>query len=408
MTELPKPKYFNRHTPPHITTLVLLSGISALSMNVFLPSLPNMAVYFDADYALMQLTVTLYLGLTGLLQLIIGPLSDRFGRRPVILGGTLIFLLATVGCILATTIEVFLFFRMIQTGIAIGMVLSRAIVRDMVPANQAASMIGYVTMGMAVVPMVAPALGGLLDDYFGWQANFGMLLAIGLIVGVIIWFDLGETNVNPSSSFTEQIKDYPELLRSRRFWGYCLTATFASGAFFAFLGGAPYIGTNLFGLSASELGFYFGIVSIGYMSGNFVSGRYSVRFGINFMMLTGTIIMLVGVCVSVLVLYAGATHPMAFFGSMLLVGWGNGMTLPNSNAGLVSVRPRIAGSASGLGGAIQLLGGASLAGIAGAILTPETGAYPVLYLMIVTSLLALLVIWYIMRIDRTEGAFDRP
>lgn len=406
MTDSPKSRYFDRTTPPHITTLVLLSGLSALSMNVFLPSLPNMAEYFHADYALMQLSVTLYLGLTGFLQLIIGPLSDRYGRRPVILGGISIFLAASVGCLLATTVEVFLIFRMIQTGIAIGMVLSRAIVRDMVPANQAASMIGYVTMGMAVVPMIAPAIGGYLDDFFGWKANFSMLLLVGVVVAAIIWFDLGETNRHKSVSMTAQVKDYPELLRSRRFWGYCLTAAFASGAFFAFLGGAPFVGTHVFGLEASELGLYFGIVSIGYMSGNYVSGRYSVRVGINMMMLYGTAVMLFGVVCSVIVLYVGVAHPLAFFGFMLFVGFGNGMTLPNSNAGLVSIRPRLAGSASGLGGAIQLLGGASLAAIAGAVLTEESGAYPLLYLMICTSVLALIVIWYIIRVERQSGSLD--
>ena len=408
MTDLPKSRYLDRRTPPHVTTLVLLAGISALSMNVFLPSLPNMAAYFNTDYALMQLSVTLYLGLTGFLQLIIGPLSDRYGRRPIILSGTLIFLIATIGCILATTIEVFLFFRMIQTGIAIGMVLSRAIVRDMVPANQAASMIGYVTMGMSLVPMFAPVIGGYLDAFFGWKANFSMLLIVGVIVGGILFFDLGETNRHRSASFTAQLKDYPELFRSRRFWGYCLTAAFASGSFFAFLGGAPFIGTFVFGLETVELGPYFIFVSIGYLLGNLVSGVYSVRFGINTMMLYGTLVMLAGVAASILALAAGATHPLAFFGFMLFVGFGNGMTLPNSNAGLVSVRPHLAGSASGLGGAIQLLGGASLAAIAGVILTPSSGAYPLLYLMMITSVLALFVIWYNMRVERQTGALDQP
>ncbi len=407
MSGLPKSVYLDRRTPPHITTLVLLSGLSALSMNVFLPSLPNMAAYFNTDYALMQLSVTLYLGLTGLLQLIIGPLSDRYGRRPVILTGVTIFLLASVGCLLATTIEQFLFFRMMQTAIAIGMVLSRAIVRDIVPTEQAASMIGYVTMGMSVVPMIAPAIGGYLDDFFGWQANFSMLFVVGVVIGAVIWFDLGETNQHKSVSFTAQIRDYPELFGARRFWGYSLTAAFASGSFFAFLGGAPFVGTHVFQLPPSELGMYFGTVSIGYMTGNFLSGRYSTRFGINNMMLFGCYIMLFGVVGSVLVLAVGFAHPITFFGAMVFVGLGNGMTLPNANAGLVSVRPNLAGSASGLGGAIQLLGGASLAGLAGAILTPTSGAYPLLYLMIATTILAIAVILYIIRVEKQAGALQQ-
>ena len=406
MNNISNTRYFDKTTPPHITTLVLLSGLSALSMNVFLPSLPNMTDYFQTDYALMQLSISLYLALTGLLQLLIGPLSDRYGRRPVILTGIAVFLFASIGCLLATSVEMFLFFRMIQAGIAIGMVLSRAIVRDIVPANQAASMIGYVTMGMSLVPMLAPALGGYLDDMFGWQANFAILLLMGVGVAVILWFDLGETNRYKSTSFTQQMREYPELVRSRRFWGYCLSAAFASGSFFAFLGGAPFVGTYVFGLSAAELGLYFGFVSIGYLIGNYLSGRYSARVGITKMLYFGTLIMLFGVLASALVQAFGISHPFSFFGFMLFVGIGNGMVLPNSNAGLVSVRPKLAGSASGLGGAIQLGGGAALAALSGAILDQETGAFPLLFLMIATSVLTLLTIFYIMWVDRISGPLD--
>ena len=127
-----KAVWLNRSTPPHVITLVLLASISALNMNIFLPSLPGMATYFDTDYGFMQLAISGYLGITAVLQLIIGPMSDRYGRRPVLLGGLVIFLLATVGCIFSQDVGTFLVFRMIQGAVAAGMVLSRAIVRDMV------------------------------------------------------------------------------------------------------------------------------------------------------------------------------------------------------------------------------------------------------------------------------------
>lgn len=398
--------FFDRTTPPHLMTLVLLAGLSALSMNVFLPSLPNMTEYFQTEYALMQLSVSAYLGVTGVLQLVIGPLSDRYGRRPVILWAFAIFVVATIGCLLATSVETFLFFRMTQTSIAAGMVLSRAIVRDMVPADRAASMIGYVTMGMAMVPMAAPALGGYLDALFGWQANFSILLILGAVVGVVVWFDLGETNRHRSESMLAQVRDYPELFGSRRFWGYALTAAFASGAFFAFLGGAPWVATHYFGLGPAALGLYFGIVSLGYVIGNFVSGRYSVRLGINRMMLTGGAISVAGLVVSTGLLSAGLEHPMTFFGFMFGVGLGNGMVLPNANAGMVSVRPQLAGSASGLGGSIMLGGGAALAALTGVILTEGSGPYPLLALMIATSVLAVATTLYIIRVERLAGPLD--
>jgi len=403
---MPKTRFLDRTTPPHIVTLVLLAGLSALSMNIFLPSLPNMTTYFKTDYALMQLSISLYLAVTGALQLVIGPVSDRYGRRPVILTGLAIFLLATLGCLLSTSITMFLFFRMIQAAIATAIALSRAIVRDIVPANEAASMIGYVTMGMSLVPMIAPGIGGYLDLWFGWQANFSLLLGLGVVVAGLIWFDLGETNRTKSASFTAQIRDYPELFTSRRFWGYALTAAFASGAFFAFLGGAPFVATHSYGLDPSELGIYFGIVSVGYMGGNYISGRYSVRFGINGMIFYGTLVTLFGMSLAIMLIWGGVMHPLAFFGPMLTVGFGNGMVLPNSNAGMLSVRPSLAGSASGLGGAIMLGGGAGLAAVTGALLTPQSGPYPLLYLMLATSILALITILYVMRIARRAGPLE--
>ena len=183
----PTVRFLDRTTPPHIVTLVLLSGMAALSMNIFLPSLPNMTAWFDTEYRVMQLSVSLYLLVNAVLQVFIGPISDRIGRRPVLLGAMLIFLLATVGTLLATTVEMFLLFRMGQAVVVAGIVLSRAVVRDMVDEARSASMIGYVTMGMALVPMVGPAVGGLLDEAFGWRASFLVLLVCGLGILSLAW-----------------------------------------------------------------------------------------------------------------------------------------------------------------------------------------------------------------------------
>ncbi len=273
------PRFLDRTTPPHIVTLILLAGLSALTMNIFLPSLPGMAAWFDAPYALMQLSVALYLGLSALLQIVIGPISDRYGRRPVVLVSMVLFLLATVGTLLAPNATVFLSFRMAQAVIAAGMVLSRAVVRDMVADAQAASMIGYVTMGMSIVPMIGPAIGGVLDQAFGWQASFGLLGVLGLAVLALVWADLGETATIRKVGLSAQLRQYPALLTSRRFWGYALCAAFASGSFFAYLGGAPYVGNVIFGLSSTKIGLLFAITAVGYAAGNFAAGRFSVRVG---------------------------------------------------------------------------------------------------------------------------------
>ena len=181
-------------SPPTISTLVLLSGLSALSLNLFLPSLPNMALHFQADYKVMQLSIALYLLVNAVLQILIGPIADKAGRRPVCCGGLALFLVATLGCIYAPTVEVFLAFRMCQAIVVVGMVLSRAAVRDLYDQDQAASMIGYVTMGMAVVPMIGPAIGGMLEESFGWKANFWLPFALGVMTLALTYTDFGETS----------------------------------------------------------------------------------------------------------------------------------------------------------------------------------------------------------------------
>lgn len=400
---LPAPQFLNRATPPKIVTLTLLAGLSALTMNIFLPSLPGMAAWFDVPYGLMQLSVALYLALSAALQVVIGPISDRFGRRKVVLVSLVLFLLSTVGTLIATDATTFLVFRMAQAVIAAGMVLSRAIVRDMVSDAQAASMIGYVTMGMSLVPMIGPVIGGVLDEAFGWHANFALLLILGLAVTALVWADLGETAVLKNTGFADQMRQYPGLFASRRFWGYCLSAAFASGCFFAYLGGAPFVGTQVFGLSSSGVGALFALTAVGYAAGNFIAGRYSMRVGMNRMVLAGTALTTVGLLVLTALTLAGLSGPVVFFGLTLFMGMGNGICLPNANAGILSVRPELAGTASGLGGAIIIGGGAALAALAGRLLTPGSGEMPLILLMLVSSIASVLAILAVMRRARSLG-----
>lgn len=395
--------FLDRTTPPHIVTLILLAGLSALTMNIFLPSLPGMAAWFEAPYALMQLSVALYLAVSAVLQVIIGPISDRYGRRPVLLWSLGLFLLATLGTLLAPNATVFLIFRMAQAVIAAGMVLSRAVVRDMVPDAQAASMIGYVTMGMSLVPMIGPVIGGVLDEAIGWQANFALLLVLGAATLWLVWADLGETATIRQVSVMDQVRDYPKLLKSQRFWGYALCAAFASGSFFAFLGGAPFVGTEVFGLSSSEIGALFAITAVGYAAGNFIAGRYSVRIGMNRMVLMGALATVFGLGLLVVLTVIGVHSPFVFFGMMISVGLGNGMTIPNATAGMLSIKPELAGTASGLGGAIMIGGGAALAAFAGYLLQPGSSEMPLVLLMFASASASLLSIFWVIRRARALG-----
>ena len=403
MSDFPAPRLLNRTTPPHIMTLILISGLAAMSLNIFLPSLPSMAAHFGVEYHVMQLTVSLYLAMTAFLQIFIGPISDRFGRRSVLLVSIAIFVVATFGAVLAPNFGVFLACRMLQAAIASGFVLTRAVVRDMVAQDKAASMIGYVTMGMSVVPMIGPVIGGMLDKAFGWQASFALLGIAGVGVLALTWGDLGETATNRAASFRDQARQYPELLKSQRFWGYCLASAFASGSFFAYLGGAPFVGTNVFRMDAATLGFYFGAPALGYLVGNFLSGRYAMRFGINKMALAGTVVNTFGMAILALLAAMGYENAPLFFGLIISVGLGNGIMLPSANAGLLSVRPALAGSASGLGSAFTIGGGAALSALAGAVLTPTSGTMPLILVMLITSAISILCVLWVMQRARAIG-----
>lgn len=390
-------------TPPRLITLVLLSGLSVLSLNMFLPSLSNMAEDFRVDYALVSLSVAGYLAMTAVVQLFMGPLSDRFGRRPVILTALGIFTVASLGCLLATDITVFLVFRMMQGAVIAGWAISLAVIRDTVPPQEAASRIGYVAMAMAIAPMVGPLIGGLLDEIFGWRASFAVYVVFGALVLLVVWADLGETNATRSKDFTEQFRAYPDLLRSRRFWGYTLCTASSTAAFYAFLAGAPLVTKVLFDMSAGTLGFYMGTITMGFFVGNFVTGRLAKRVKLTTMIIAGRLSACFGPSLGLICFLAGNVSELTLFGATVFVGFGNGLTLPSSNAGAVSVRPGLAGSAAGLLGALTVGCGALLTLITGAFVSEENGAFVLLALMLATSAVGLAAGIFVRAIDAAEN-----
>ncbi|MFW5678274.1 MAG: multidrug effflux MFS transporter [Rhodosalinus sp.] len=381
MSDLPQVRLLDKTSPPHIATLILLSGLQAMAMNIFLPSLPSMGAHFGTTAAIMGLSVGAYLATSAVIQVLIGPVADNIGRRPVILGSLVVFCLGTLGCIYAPNLTVFMLCRMVQAVAVVGMVMGRAVVRDMVPMEEAGSRIAYVTMGMAVVPMLAPALGGVLDQSLGWQANFWLLLLAGLALFALAWMDLGETGTQRGITMMQQFREYPELLRSQRFWGYCMAGAFAGGSFFSYLGGAPFVGSEIYALEPARLGIYFGAPAVGYLLGNYLSGRLSTRLGINRLVLTGTILITAAMLTSLILTLAGLDSAESFFGLITVVGLGNGLAIPTATAGMLSVRPHLAGTASGFGGAVMIGGGAALSALAGLLLGPGTGPYPLIGLM---------------------------
>ncbi len=356
---------------PSVYLLVALSAVNPLAINIAMPSMPHMTEAFGTTYAMIQLMLSLYLATMALAQTVIGPLSDRFGRRPVLLGGMVVFVAGSVIALFAPTIEVLLAGRVLQgAGGCAGIVLARAIVRDLYDRDRAASMIGYVTMGMAVAPMIAPTIGGVLEETVGWRGSFVVMLATG--AGALLWAlaALYETNPNlgRAVSFRETVRQWGELLSVPIFWAYSGAAAFASAVFFAFLGGAPYVSSEIMQVGPVAYGLYFILVSLGYMMGNFLTGRFAARIGVPAMITAGNAVQMVAVGTMAALFAAGIVHPLALFGPMLLVGVANGVALPSAIAGSVSIRPDLAGAASGLGGSMQVGVGALASTLAGALL----------------------------------------
>ena len=374
---------------PALLTLILFAAVSPLAINMFVPSMPDIADDLDAPYATIQLGLSLYLIMTAWLQLAIGPLSDLYGRRPVIFTGLGFFMVGTAICIFADSASWFLAGRVIQSGAAAGMVLSRAIVRDIYPREKAASAMGYMVMGMAVAPMIGPAIGGVIAELTNWRMTFvalGLFGAASIVLGV---FNLPETNRFRGTPLRKQVGSYKSLTRMPLFWAYACASGFTSASFFAFLGGGPAVSDAYLDLSPSTYGLYFAFSALGYSAGNFLTGRFSERRGLERMMLDGVYATLAGPLITILFFSMGIEHPLAFFLPMALVGVGNGLTLPNATTAAISLKPEAAGAASGLLGAIQIGIGAIASVIAGIVVGAEGLPIPLCILLVTISCVAI-------------------
>ena len=383
--------------PPRLITLILMTAATTLSLNMFLPSLPAIADEFGVPYGTVTLAIGGYLAMTAVLALIIGPISDRIGRRPTAILSVILFLLASLGCVTAQSWTIFLICRLGQGVMVSGYILASAVVRDTRDHTAAASLLGYIAGAMAIAPLLGPMLGGVLQDAFGWRANFILYAGLGALLLIAILIDLSETR---QASATSASGPGP-LLRAPGFWAYALTVALSTCAFYGFLAGAPIVAAQTYGLSGTSLGIGLGSITAGFMTGSFAGARLSKRFGSDPVMVAGRLIALTGLGIGVLTIGYLPETAIALFAFTLFIGLGNGLTTPTANAGALSVIPDLAGSAAGITGALTVgLGAIATTGV-GWAMTDLTTPSALLGVLLVIKLASLASAMTAIRITRT-------
>lgn len=354
---------------PSLFLLVAMTGLGPFTMQIVIPSMPVMAAALAVPYGTVQLTLTLYLIGVALGQLLYGPLSDRYGRKPLLLAGLGFYLLGSAIAAAAPTAGVLIVARVLQAaGGCAGLVLGRAMVRDAYPREQAASVIGYVSTAMSVAPMVSPLLGSVLTEHFGWRSTMLACLLIGAPLWLAMRWRLPETLAQPAPlpGLAGMLGAYAQLLRLPAFRAYCGVVSLSTGVFFAFASGTPVVVVNGMGHPPTHLAAAMMLLALSWSAGTFTTARLSVRLGVSRLLRLGTGLILAGGALAVLLLAFAPPNIFLFFLPMMVMAFGNGVAQPSAIAAAVSVRPGLAGTASGLVGALQMGFGALMTVAAGA------------------------------------------
>jgi len=288
-------------------------------------------------------------------QIIMGPLSDRFGRRPVLLAGLGLMVVASAGCIMAETLPQLIAARFLQAlGGATGMVVSRAIIRDLYSRERISSMISLVIAVMMIAQMLSPLTGGLLEGAFGWRSIFYVITAASIVIAVAIALALPETRRDRAAGSGFR-GDVGSLMTSRAFLGYMLCQVLASQIIFAFAGGGPYIVVMQMGRSGAEYGAWFATTAFAYLIGNLCCVRFSPRHSLERLIWFGLGLQLLGAALNLVWGVTGLNQaPSWLFGTQMLVMFANAFVMSNSAAGAISIRPEAAGTASGAMGFLQM------------------------------------------------------
>lgn len=395
------PRMTGDHPAPTTSTarfaiLVALSALSVLPVTIIAPSLPKIAGEFDADPALINLAVAGYAVVTALVELVSGAISDRFGRRPVALVSIVLFVVASIGCALASNIAVFLVCRAAQAAIAACFSVALVAIKETSAEHEGASRMGYAAMAWAIAPMLGPTFGGTLDALLGWRSIFVALALLGAAVLFLSMRQLKETAPLSSRATRTYLASYGRLLSSIRFWAYVLCMAFSTGTLYIFLAGAPLA----IGGSSAMLGLYMGMVPAGFIGGSYLTGRLGSKIPRGALLVSARLLTCAGLSAGLILAAVGVTHPLAFFIPCMFIGVGNGLTLPAATMGAMSAREGLAGTAAGLAAAMSIGGGAAVVSVAGLFLEGAGAIETLLAVMLAAALLALLTATFAALVER--------
>jgi DHA1 family bicyclomycin/chloramphenicol resistance-like MFS transporter len=346
----------NTGRPPSLTLLAAVTAIAFCALHMVVPALPLLATAFDESPARVQLVLTLYLaGIAGG-QLVYGPVSDRFGRRPVLIAGLAMFLAGTLLCGLAWSLTALIVGRVFEAcGACAGIVLSRAIIRDVYEREAAARGLAIVMMAMSLAPGISPAIGAYLAEWVDWRAIFAVL---GILGAIVLWLTvarLGETNTHKARlHLLGMMGSCITLMRSPQFLGFALCSACTSASWFTFIASAPHVLAEALGEPPSTYGLMILLPMATYMLGNAATARFALRLGSLRLLILGRAIAVAAALAMTLWYIVLGLSPWTLFLPMALCEIGDGLSQPAALAAGLSLHPRLAGTASGLMGFLQM------------------------------------------------------
>ena len=342
MTMLFQPRWY------FFVALISVTFIGPLSLHLFIPAMPAVKEGFGVSTGMAQLTMSLAMLSMAFFTVAYGGLSDRFGRKRVLLSGLVLFTCGAATCMFAANLPMLLAGRILQgAGAGCGVVLARAIARDVYGQDRVAQVIAYLTAAYVLGPMVAPPIGGQLTAVFGWRALFVLGSAVGLLVILAVAFAVPETRARSAAVPRSVFAGYRSLLRRRRFLGFMLQPGLMSGAFYTQATAASFLAAEHVGADAAKIGLWFFAFPIGFMTGSFISGRIGASRSIEFMTILGGVIGVANGALLVGWLYFGGVSMAALYIPGIFVSLAQGLSMPYAQAGAMAVDSELAGSASG-------------------------------------------------------------